>query len=153
RISGATPSPRPSPPYRGARGIKGDAQLPAFGAAGEVAPLTGVQIRWEGKQQPKPRTSSPSTPERGRGPGGGGLSEGAAAGSRDSTGVRRGRGKRTSMVQDLAQEQLRALGLGIVEEGMGFVLLDDLAPVHEDDPVRHRARKAHLMGDADHGHA
>ena len=42
---------------------------------------------------------------------------------------------------------------GIVEECAGFIDLDDLAGVHEHDAIRHLPRKAHFMGDADHGHA
>ena len=50
-------------------------------------------------------------------------------------------GQGGSVSEDLAQEQLRPLVLGVVEELLGFVLLDDLARVHEDHPVRHRLRK------------
>src|SRR4051812_29347712 len=56
-------------------------------------------------------------------------------------------------VQDLAQEQLRALVLRVAEELVGRVHLDDLAVVHEDHAVRDLAREAHLVGDAQHGHA
>ena len=52
------------------------------------------------------------------------------------------------MPEDLAQEELGALRLRIVEEGLGFVLLDDLALVHEDHPVGHGLGEAHLaLGD------
>eukprot|EP01032_Pedospumella_encystans_P002102 gene2102-2462_t len=56
-------------------------------------------------------------------------------------------------VQDLAQEQLGALVLRIVEEFGRRILFDDLALVHEDDAVGDLAGKAHFMGHAEHGHA
>src|SRR5690606_12044360 len=59
----------------------------------------------------------------------------------------------TGSVQDLAEEQLRALVPRVGEECLGAVLLDDLPLVHEDHPVRHLPGKAHFVGDADHGHA
>jgi hypothetical protein len=40
-----------------------------------------------------------------------------------------------ALVQDLAEEQLGALGLRVVEELFRLVLLDDLALVHEDHAV------------------
>src|SRR5215467_3760196 len=57
------------------------------------------------------------------------------------------------MVEDLRQEQLGAVRLGIGKELLRGPLLDDLATVHENDAVGHRAGKAHLVGDAQHGHA
>ena len=45
-------------------------------------------------------------------------------------------------MQDLTQEELRAVRLRVVEELVRFVLLDDLADVHEEDPVGHPAREA-----------
>src|ERR1044071_836706 len=51
-----------------------------------------------------------------------------------------------SVMQDLAEEQLGAFGLRVVEEALRIVLLDDLAAVHEDHAVRHRAGEAHFMG-------
>ena len=43
--------------------------------------------------------------------------------------------------------------LRIGEELLGLVLLDDLAAVHEDHAVGDGAGEAHLVGDAQHGHA
>ncbi len=57
------------------------------------------------------------------------------------------------VVQDLAEEFLRPLVLRIGEEGFRLVLLDDLAAIHEDHPVGDRAREAHFVGHAHHGHA
>src|SRR5258708_38532463 len=58
-----------------------------------------------------------------------------------------------SVMQNLAGEQLGALVLGVGEELLGLVLLDDLAAIHEDHAVSHGAGKTHLVGDTDHGHA
>src|SRR6056297_1293585 len=58
-----------------------------------------------------------------------------------------------SVPEDLTQEQLGALGLRVVEEFLGFILLHDLALIHEDHPVRDLAGEPHLVGDAEHGHA
>src|SRR3546814_1072280 len=58
-----------------------------------------------------------------------------------------------SMRQNLAQEQLGPLRPRIVEEGLGFVLLDDLAAVHEDDAVGDGTGEANLVRHDDHGHA
>ncbi len=49
-----------------------------------------------------------------------------------------------------AQELLRALCLGVVEERLRRALLDDFAAVQEDDTIRNRAGKLHLVGDNDH---
>src|SRR2546429_581795 len=43
-------------------------------------------------------------------------------------------------MQDLAEEQLGAVGARVVEEVLGIGLLDDLAAVHEDDAVGARVR-------------
>ena len=43
--------------------------------------------------------------------------------------------------------------LGVVEELLGGVLLQDMAAVHEQDPAAHLPGKAHLVGDHHHGHA
>src|SRR5688572_11263820 len=56
-------------------------------------------------------------------------------------------------MQDLAEEQLGALRLRMVEELFRRVLLDDLAEIHEDDAVGDGAGEAHLVRDAQHGHA
>src|SRR5581483_1742452 len=58
-----------------------------------------------------------------------------------------------SVVKDLAEEELRALGLRIVEEGLGFVLLNDFATIHEDHTIGHGAGETHLVRHADHGHS
>ena len=42
---------------------------------------------------------------------------------------------------------------GLVKNVLGRALLDDLAPVHEDDAIGDRAGKSHLVRDAQHGHA
>ena len=56
-------------------------------------------------------------------------------------------------MEDLAKKQLGALVPRLREEGLGLVLLDDLAGIHEDDAVRHLPREAHFVGHAEHGHA
>jgi hypothetical protein len=56
-------------------------------------------------------------------------------------------------MQDLAEEQLGALVLRIVEELVWLVLLDDLALIHEDHPVGNLPGEAHFVGHAEHGHA
>src|SRR5262245_56420175 len=58
-----------------------------------------------------------------------------------------------SVMEDLAEEELGALVARVGEERLRLVLLDDLAPVHEDHAIGHGAREAHLVGDAEHGHA
>src|SRR5208337_2715675 len=55
--------------------------------------------------------------------------------------------------QDLAQEQSRAGVLGIVEERVGRIDLDDLAVVHEHDAVGDLPREAHLVRHDHHRHA
>src|SRR3546814_2751202 len=57
------------------------------------------------------------------------------------------------MMQNLAEEQLGARRLRVVEELLRLVLLDDLAAIHEDHPVGDLAGEAHLVSDAKHGHA
>src|SRR5271167_4368246 len=57
-----------------------------------------------------------------------------------------------SVGEDLAQEKLGAVALGIGEELLWRPALDDLAAVHEDHRVGDGAREAHLVGDADHRH-
>ena len=42
--------------------------------------------------------------------------------------------------------------LGVGEEVLGRAFLDDLALVHEDDPVCHLTGKTHLVGDDQHRH-
>nr|GEY82994.1 hypothetical protein [Tanacetum cinerariifolium] len=54
---------------------------------------------------------------------------------------------------DLAEEQPRTVTLRVIEEVVRRGLFDDLALVHEDHAVRHRARKTHFVGHAEHGHA
>ncbi len=57
------------------------------------------------------------------------------------------------MGQDLAEESLRPLVRGRREKLVGRRLFDDFAIGHEDHAIGDRARKAHLMGHAHHGHA
>ena len=54
-------------------------------------------------------------------------------------------------MQDLAQEQLGAIILWVVEEVVRRGLFDDFALVHEDHAVGHGAGEAHFVGHADHG--
>ncbi len=56
-------------------------------------------------------------------------------------------------MQDLPEEHLRPLVLGVGEEWLRRVDLDDLAVVHEHDPVRDLAGEPHLMGHDQHRHA
>src|SRR6266581_8537303 len=56
-------------------------------------------------------------------------------------------------MQDLGEELLRALRARLAEEILLECVLDDLAAIHEDHPVRDHARKAHLVRDHHHGHA
>src|SRR6516162_5898745 len=58
-----------------------------------------------------------------------------------------------SMVQYLRQELPGAFVAWGGEKGIRVRLFDNLASIHEDDSVGYAARKAHLMRDADHGHA
>src|SRR5215211_4797053 len=58
-----------------------------------------------------------------------------------------------SVVQDLGQEVLGPVRLGVGEEGLRVGRLDDPAAVHEDHPVGRLAGEAHLVGDDDHRHA
>lgn len=55
--------------------------------------------------------------------------------------------------QHLGQEVLEARVLGIGEKFLGLVLLNDVAAVHEQHAGADLARKAHLVGHDDHGHA
>src|SRR6056297_197647 len=57
-----------------------------------------------------------------------------------------------SVTQNLAQEQLRALGFGVIEELFRLVLFNDLPLVHENHPVGHLPGKSHLVRDTQHGH-
>ena len=56
-------------------------------------------------------------------------------------------------LQDLAEEELGALVLGVGEEVFGGAHFHDLAAVHEDDAVGDLTGEAHLVGDDEHGHA
>ncbi len=60
---------------------------------------------------------------------------------------------KTLVMQDLAEEQLGALVLGMREEFLRLVHFHDLPRVHEDDAVGDLAGKAHFVSDANHGHA
>src|SRR6266571_4777098 len=55
--------------------------------------------------------------------------------------------------QDLAYEGPGSLFVRMLEDFLGRPFLDDLSRVHEQDAARHVARKSHLVGHDDHGHA
>src|SRR5262245_11325297 len=55
--------------------------------------------------------------------------------------------------QNLAQEQLRALVLGLTEEDVRLVYFDELAGIHQHHPVCDLAGKPHLVAHHHHGHA
>src|SRR3712207_3855681 len=55
-------------------------------------------------------------------------------------------------MQDLVEETLGALVLGVLEEVLGGADLDYAALVHEDHPVGYAPREAHLVGDDYHRH-
>src|SRR5678816_4131942 len=57
-----------------------------------------------------------------------------------------------SSVADLTEERLRPPVLGRAEERVRLIHLDDLASVHEDDPIRDLTRKTHFVRDTDHRH-
>ena len=57
------------------------------------------------------------------------------------------------MLQDLGQELLGPLRVGLAEKVVLGRILDDAALVHEDHPVGDLLGEAHLVGDAHHGHA
>src|SRR5262249_32258833 len=56
-------------------------------------------------------------------------------------------------MNDLVEERPCPLGLWMIEELLRRRLLDDLPLVHENDAIRDLASKAHLVSDAQHGHA
>src|SRR6476620_10109511 len=58
-----------------------------------------------------------------------------------------------SVGEDLAEEVLGAVALGVGEELLRRADLDDLAVGHEDDAVGGLAGEAHLVGHDDHRHA
>ena len=55
--------------------------------------------------------------------------------------------------QDVPQEALGAVVLGVEEDLARRALLDEVAVVHVHDAVGHVAAEAHLVADHDHGHA
>jgi hypothetical protein len=55
--------------------------------------------------------------------------------------------------QNLAEEELGPFVLRVIEELEGVVLFDNLAKIHEDDPIGDGLGKAHFMADHDHRHA
>ena len=55
-------------------------------------------------------------------------------------------------LEDLREEFLAALFFGIVEELFRRGLFHQDPIGHQDDAIGHFPRKAHFMGDADHGH-
>ena len=57
------------------------------------------------------------------------------------------------MVEDLAEEQLGAIQLRIIEELVRLVLLDDLTEIHENDAVGDRRCKPHFVGHTEHRHS
>src|SRR6266404_3620272 len=56
------------------------------------------------------------------------------------------------VAKDLRQKDTGSLALRRREKRLWRARLDDFTGIHEDDPVGHPPRKAHLMGDDDHGH-
>src|SRR4051812_28216735 len=56
-------------------------------------------------------------------------------------------------MQNLAQEELRALVARVGEELRRRVHFDDLACIHEDDTIGDLPGKTHFVRDAEHGHA
>ena len=56
-------------------------------------------------------------------------------------------------LENLAQEKLRTLLLGIGEEVLRCSHFHDIAISHEDDTIGDGAGEPHLVGDNDHGHA
>ena len=56
------------------------------------------------------------------------------------------------LLQDLGQEILESVALRVVEDLVRAALLDDLSIFHENNTVAHFTGKAHLVGNADHGH-
>ena len=54
--------------------------------------------------------------------------------------------------EDLAQEELGAIVLGVREEVLRGSLFDDRPVVEEHDTIRHLTCKAHLVRDHHHGH-
>ena len=54
-------------------------------------------------------------------------------------------------MEDLVEEGPGSLLPGSIEELVGRGAFDDLAVIHEDDPVGHLARESHFVGNADHG--
>src|ERR671921_636430 len=56
-------------------------------------------------------------------------------------------------MEDLIQEALGALVLGVLEEVLGGTDLHDASLVHEDYPVGDAPREAHLVGHDNHSHA
>src|SRR5713226_1507602 len=68
---------------------------------------------------------------------------------RRRAGNSRGRARRSpgSVMQDLREKLLRALGARFAEEILLQRVLDDLAEVHEDHAVSDLAREAHLVRD------
>src|SRR5690606_10503809 len=61
---------------------------------------------------------------------------------------------RGSVLQDLGQEMLRALGTRrhIAEELFIAAVFDDFAGVHEHHAIGHLAGESHFVGDHHHGH-
>lgn len=56
-------------------------------------------------------------------------------------------------LQNLLQELFGTFVLGIAEEVGWRVDFDNFPAVHKDNAVGHFTRKAHFMGDDEHGHA
>ena len=76
-----------------------------------------------------------------------------AAGNKKISAQLRGDFLLKAMLQHLGQERLQAGMLGVGEQLLRGLVLLDFAVVDEDDAVGDLARKAHLMGDDQHGDA
>jgi len=57
------------------------------------------------------------------------------------------------MLNYLAEEQLCAFVLRIIEEFIGLVLFDNLTRIHENNPIRNLLGETHFVGDTEHCHA
>ena len=56
------------------------------------------------------------------------------------------------MRKDLTQEQFRSIALRVGEKLSRWILLNNAAAVHKDDPVSYNPVKSHLVGNTNHCH-